>query len=108
MTTITIEQTEGRAIRFEGQKLAYASGRDFDRDATRYTFLALYRTDAGTFVLEDAEYSQWQDESSTLKVHVVGTTEAEVVDWLEKNQGLGRVQLLLLDRAEIEAVETIT
>jgi hypothetical protein len=97
---ITLKPSQGRTIRFRGERIAHASDAWVGgREQTRWTDIRLYRTTGTRYVLWIARCTQWQGEQDEYIAHVCSTPE-EVYQHLHEETGntgdLSRLASLLL------------
>ena len=90
-------------VRFRGRKLCEVSNRwRHGREETRWVELTLYQTLGGFFVIQRADMSLWQAESSSYSV-ALATSHAEIVEHL----GQGLLAKELYQKANIENVRIV-
>lgn len=95
---ITLDSTNGKAVRFSGRWLASVDSKWINgQEQNRWTHLAVYRTKAGKYVLWIEHNTQWQGEESTAIAHVCDSPEAIYSALLgEDDVNLGRLETELL------------
>src|SRR4051812_33869910 len=99
---ITIDRDEAPSLTFKGMKIAEArtsanrAHEDWSGSPGRSSKFALFRTEAGSFVCQRIEYTQWQGEHDCYQAAVC-KSDAEVVEFF----GHGRLAKRIYDEAGI-------
>lgn len=108
MATYTIERTDDRPLRFNGELLAAVesshnnASTSYSGATGRWQELRLYRTTVGRYVCEQVDNTLWQGERDRTSATVVDT-----VDEVAAFFGQGWLAKDLYAEAGIEVVETV-
>jgi len=98
----TLERDDAPSLTFMGMKIAGArtssdrAHEDWSRSVGRSSKFLLFRTQAGSFVCQRIEYTQWQGENDAYHAAVC-KSDAEVVEFF----GHGRLAKRIYDEAGI-------
>lgn len=99
MERFTLRRNGARDVTFTGDLLASVNDRiKYGQDQTRWNELQLYRTEAGSYVLNRINRTLWQGEHDEFSVDVFNEPE-EITEFLEEDGYLPNIAKDLLDAA---------
>jgi poly-beta-hydroxyalkanoate depolymerase len=92
METITLERTDQKDLRFNGELLAVCNNKNPYNDGGRWTVYALYKTEKGKFVCSIERVTRWQGESDHSEVTVC-QSESDVIEALGQSDAAKSVYI---------------